>query len=76
MIEMTNIIFKSIYLAFLLYFVITSFKCVITIEAMSSCLVNTVQLTTNADRQLLIAFVSSSYLYEISRISNKIDNFM
>ena len=48
----------------------------ITVEAMSSCLVNTAHLTTNADRQLLIAFVSSSYLYEISRISNKIDNFM
>jgi hypothetical protein len=31
---------------------------------MSSCLVNTVQLTTNADRQLLIAFVSTSTDYE------------
>ena len=29
----------------------------ITVEAMSSCLVNAVQLTTNANRQLLIAFV-------------------
>lgn len=29
----------------------------ITVEAMSSCLINTAQLTTNVDRQLLIAFV-------------------
>ena len=42
---------------------------------MSSCLVNTVQLTTNADRQLLISFVSSSYLYEIlNRMKIKIEH--
>ena len=29
---------------------------------MSSCLVNTVQLTTNADRQLLIAFVIKRFI--------------
>lgn len=35
----------------------------ITVEAMSSCLVNTVQLTTNVDRQLLIAFVITRFYY-------------
>ena len=37
----------------------------LTIEAMSSCLVNTVQLTTNADRQLLIAFVINCKIMDL-----------
>ncbi len=32
---------------------------------MSSCLVNTAQLTTNANRQLLIAFVIKRLFYDI-----------
>jgi hypothetical protein len=32
---------------------------------MSSCLVNTVQLTTNADRQLLIAFVINCKIMDL-----------
>jgi hypothetical protein len=32
-------------------------------EAMSSCLLNTAQLTTNADRQLLIAFVIKRFYH-------------
>jgi hypothetical protein len=39
----------------------------ITVEAMSSCLVNTARLTTNANRQLLIAFVISRILWKIQR---------
>lgn len=34
------------------------------------------KFTINLNRVLHIYLVSSSYLYEISRISNKIDNFM
>lgn len=36
----------------------------------------TLKLNINLNRVLHIYLVSSSYLYEISRISNKIDNFM
>ena len=52
--------FNRIDFATVLFFI----KMVVTIEAMSSCLVNTVQLTTNADRQLLIAFVSKRFYYD------------
>jgi hypothetical protein len=43
----------------------------VTVEAMSSCLVNIAQLTTNTDRQLLIAFVSTSFYYGIRRNKTK-----
>ena len=36
----------------------------------------TLKFSRNLNRVLHIYLVSSSYLYEISRISNKIDNFM
>lgn len=39
---------------------------------MSSCLVNTVRLTTNADRQLILAFVMCRY-YSQDESRNKKD---
>lgn len=38
---------------------------------MSSCLVNTVQLTTNADRQLLIAFVIKHFIMRTIQLTHE-----
>ena len=38
---------------------------------MSSCLVNTVQLTTNADRQLLIAFVIKRFIMRTIQLTHE-----